>query len=590
MQKKLIEQVEKQKKRIESLTRRLGSSIESLRMHRRLIEFTRDGIFSYSFDRGEILFANQGLVDLLGLDCDPKELVGKKVKEVIKYIREPGLVREKIEKEGQVRNYEYHFQTLSGQDRWVLHNSFLREKNGKKIVEASVRDITYRRKTEKKILFSQFVLEHMSSPILWITSKGEVTYVNQAAADILEYSKSELTSSTIFNIDVNFLKQDWQEYWDKVKKEKALVLETTYKTKSGKVFPAEVSANYMRYNHDEYICVIVKNLTERQRVENALRRSEEEKSLILDNLSEFVAYYDNSMRVLWVNRAVSDVVGEPASRLIGLSWGDVWQKLNVRTDVHPVETVLKTGKFHKKEITSEDERSWYIRAYPVKNPQGQVVGIVEVALDISQRKSAERQRRLNLARTRRILEETVEALAATSERRDPYTAGHQRRVSQLACAIARDLGFNSEQIEGVRMAASIHDVGKVYVPAEILSKPTTLTRLEFSIIQTHPQIGYDILKEIEFPWPIAKIVLQHHEKLNGSGYPNGLLGKDILTEAKILTVADIVEAMASHRPYRAALGIGTALNEIKEKNNNLYDPEIVVICLKLFNQKKFRFE
>jgi PAS domain S-box-containing protein/putative nucleotidyltransferase with HDIG domain len=567
-----------------------NDELKSLEIYKRIINFTKDGVLSYSFNQGEILFANQALVDILGLESGPKELIGKKIDEIIEYAQEPGAVRKKLKEEGQIYNFEYTFKTLSGQDKWVLHNAFLREEDGKKIVESVIRDITYQKQIEKEILFNQFVLDHMSNPVFWITSEGHIDYVNQAAIDILDYSKDELLKSKIFDIDDNFFQADWPELWQKTKKQKTLAVETVYKTKTGKVFPVEATINYMRYNHSQHLCVVVRNLTERHRVESALRRSEEEKSLILDSLSEFVAYYDSKLNLLWVNKAVSEVVGEPPSRLIGLNWDQVWQKVNVEVGVHPVKSVLQTGKFHKKEVTSQDGKSWLIRAYPVKSIEDKIVGIVEVALDISQRKSAEHQRQLNLIRTRRILEETVGALAATSERRDPYTAGHQRRVSQLACAIARELGFSHNRLEGVRMAANIHDVGKVYVPAEILSKPTTLTQLEFSIIQTHPQIGYDILKEIEFPWPIAKIVLQHHEKLNGAGYPNGINSESILLGAKIITVADVVEAMASHRPYRAALGINAALSEIEKGKGELYDSEIVEICLKLFNRKKFKFE
>jgi PAS domain S-box-containing protein/putative nucleotidyltransferase with HDIG domain len=568
----------------------LNNKLKSLEIYKRIINFTKDGVFSYTFNQGKIIFANQALVDILDLECDPRDLIGKKVDEIIEYIQEPGIVREKLKQEGQIYNFEYDFKTLSGQDKWVLHNAFLREENGKKIVESVIRDITYQKKIEKEILFNQFVLDHMSNPVLWITSEGGIDYVNQAAIDVLDYSKEELLSSKVFDIDDNFFQADWPEFWEKIKKQKTSAVETVYKTKTSKVFPVEVSINYMCYNHSQHLCVVVRNLTERHRVENALRRSEEEKSLILDSLSEFVAYYDSKLNLLWVNKAVSEVVGEPPSRLIGLKWDQVWQKVNVETGVHPVKSVIQTGKFHKKEVTSKDGKSWLIRAYPVKSIEDKIVGIVEVALDISQRKSAEHQRQLNLTRTRRILEETVGALAATSERRDPYTAGHQKRVSQLACAIARELGFSHNRLEGIRMAANIHDVGKVYVPAEILSKPTTLTQLEFSIIQTHPQIGYDILKEIEFPWPIAKMVLQHHEKLNGSGYPNGIKSEEILVGAKILTVADVVEAMASHRPYRAALGINAALSEIEKGKGEFYDSEVVEICLKLFNRKKFKFE
>lgn len=588
MEKEAIIRIKKEK--AERLKQHFLNNKKTLEIYKRLAEFTKDGVFSYSFDRGEILFANQSFVDILGLDCTPFELIGKKMEEVIQYSQDPGLVRKKISQEGKIHNFEYKFKTLSGKEKIVLHNSFLREDSGKKIVEATVRDITLRREMEKKILFSQFVLEHMSNPVLWVSAEGKINYANEAAVLILEYSKTELIGSKIFDIDDNFFEQNWPEYWEKTKKKKVFVIRSIYKAKSGKVFPVEITANYMDYDREEYLCIVVKNLTEHQRVENALRRAEQEKTLILDSLSELVFYYDSELKTLWVNKAAGETAGEPPSNLIGVSWEDIWKKLKVSKENHPVSEFIKTGEFQKKEVVSEDKKFWLVRIYPIKNIENQTVGIVEIALDITQRKNAEGQRKISLARTRRILEETVEALAATSERRDPYTAGHQRRVAQLACAIAREMGLAYEQVEGIRMAANIHDVGKVYVPAEILSKPTTLSGLEFSIIQTHPQIGYDILKEIEFPWPIASIVLQHHEKLDGSGYPNGLKGKDILIEAKILTVSDIVEAMASHRPYRAALGIEAALEEIKEEKKGIYDREIVSVCLNLFSVKRFRFK
>ncbi len=185
---------------------------------------------------------------------------------------------------------------------------------------------------------------------------------------------------------------------------------------------------------------------------------------------------------------------------------------------------------------------------------------------------------------------TVKAMATVVESRDPYTAGHQRRVAALAQAIASEMDLPIHQIEGVRMAAVIHDLGKIAVPAEILTKSTKLKKIEYKLIQEHSQSGYEILKDIEFPWPIARIVLEHHEKMDGSGYPNKLVGENILLEAKILTVADVVEAMASHRPYRPALGIDAALEEIEKNKGILYDPEVVEVCLKLFKEKGFGFE
>jgi putative nucleotidyltransferase with HDIG domain len=176
------------------------------------------------------------------------------------------------------------------------------------------------------------------------------------------------------------------------------------------------------------------------------------------------------------------------------------------------------------------------------------------------------------------------------ESRDPYTAGHQRRVAELAHAIASEMRLPTNQIEGIRMAAIIHDLGKMAVPAEILSKPTKLKKSEFELIKDHPLAGYEILKDIAFPWPIARIVLEHHEKMDGSGYPNGSVGENTLLESKILTVADVVEAMASHRPYRPALGLDAALAEIEKNKGTHYDVTVVEACLSLFRDKGFQLE
>ena len=176
------------------------------------------------------------------------------------------------------------------------------------------------------------------------------------------------------------------------------------------------------------------------------------------------------------------------------------------------------------------------------------------------------------------------------EMRDPYTAGHQQKVADLATAIAREMKLEDTRIDQLRMAAVIHDIGKMYVPSDILSKPGKLSDIEFSLIKTHSQGGYDIVKGMDFPCNVAKTVLQHHERLDGSGYPNQLKGEDTLLEAKILAVADVIEAMASHRPYRPALGIDKALEEISKNKGKLYDPDVVDACLELFNSGKFEFK
>jgi len=202
----------------------------------------------------------------------------------------------------------------------------------------------------------------------------------------------------------------------------------------------------------------------------------------------------------------------------------------------------------------------------------------------------EEQVKMSLIRAETALESTVKALGVTSELRDPYTAGHQRRVTQLASAIAREMGFTEDRIDGIRVAGLLHDIGKIMIPAEILTKPSKLTDVEFAIVKTHSRASYDILKSIEFPWPVAQIVIQHHEKLNGSGYPSGLKGDEILMESRILCVADIVEAMSSHRPYRPALGIDVALNDMRQNRDILYDPAVVDACVNLFEKKNFKWE
>jgi putative nucleotidyltransferase with HDIG domain len=217
-------------------------------------------------------------------------------------------------------------------------------------------------------------------------------------------------------------------------------------------------------------------------------------------------------------------------------------------------------------------------------------GIIGVTRDISERKQAEEKLQRSYEKLRETMIATVNTLASTVEMRDPYTAGHQRRVTILACAMAEEIGLTEEQFDGLRMAGLVHDIGKFSVPVEILNKPGRISETEFSIIKHHSQAGYNILKEVEVPWPVAQIVLQHHERLDGSGYPQGLKNGGIMLEAKILAVADVVEAMASHRPYRPALGIDAALEEITKNKGILYEPEMVDVCKKLFTEKGFAFE
>jgi putative nucleotidyltransferase with HDIG domain len=210
-------------------------------------------------------------------------------------------------------------------------------------------------------------------------------------------------------------------------------------------------------------------------------------------------------------------------------------------------------------------------------------------IEIENRKGMQQELQQSFESLKKAMGSTIQAISMTVEMRDPYTSGHQQRVANLAKAIAKELKLPESQIESIYMAAAIHDIGKISLPAEILVKPIPLSDIEISLVQAHAQAGYDILKGIEFPWAIADIVLQHHERMDGSGYPRGLAGDKIVFEARIICVADVVETMASHRPYRPSIGMDKALEEIADNSGVLYDPRVVDACLKIFSEKGFSF-
>jgi PAS domain S-box-containing protein len=214
-----------------------------------------------------------------------------------------------------------------------------------------------------------------------------------------------------------------------------------------------------------------------------------------------------------------------------------------------------------------------------------VLGVLQ---DITDRRIQEERVKEYLHRLERSIMSTVQAISHMVDLRDPYTSGHERRVGELAAAIGTELGMTEHQVTGLRVSGGVHDVGKIAVPAEILSKPTRLSAAEFAIVKTHAQQGYEILKDIDFPWPVAETVWQHHERLDGSGYPRGLSGDQISLEARIMAVADVVESMSTHRPYRPALGIEVAFAELDAKSGTLYDPTVVAACIRLFHQKGYR--
>jgi PAS domain S-box-containing protein/putative nucleotidyltransferase with HDIG domain len=288
------------------------------------------------------------------------------------------------------------------------------------------------------------------------------------------------------------------------------------------------------------------------------------------------------------NKAAEEIFGWREDEVLGRSTEVLSQGQNEAYED------IRRRTFHKEIFTSvpvsavKKDRSIIQISYSaaaVYDEKKRVVGTVIILFDITVKMELESALKASLEKMGRVVDETVEALASALETRDLYTGSHQRRVASLACAIAGEMkGIGDDQMKGIRTAATLHDIGKLHVPFELLNKPGHLEDIELALIKKHPQAGYDILKGIEFPWPVARIVQQHHEHLDGSGYPAGLKGDGILPEARIIGVADVVEAMSSHRPYRPGKGIDAALQEIHNARGSLYDPKAVDACLALFRK------
>jgi PAS domain S-box-containing protein/putative nucleotidyltransferase with HDIG domain len=305
-----------------------------------------------------------------------------------------------------------------------------------------------------------------------------------------------------------------------------------------------------------------------------------------------IVAFDLDGKILLWNRAAEEITGWREQEVLGLPIAAIadekWEEYEVLR-----RRTLNREVFHSLPLdgTRKDGRRIIISysSAPVFDNHDRIVATMAIIYDISEKMKLETDLKESLEKMNRILDETVHSLSSSVEQRDPYTAGHQQRVAQLACALAEELGgIALERLNGIWMAAILHDIGKIYVPAEILTRPGDLRGIEFELIKSHAEIGYEILKDIEFQWPVPLMVWQHHERLDGSGYPRGLKGEEILYEARILAVADVVEAMSSHRPYRPAKGVDSALEEVRGACGTAYDPTVVDACIKLF-ARGFRF-
>ncbi len=362
--------------------------------------------------------------------------------------------------------------------------------------------------------------------------------------------------------------------------------------------PNSFSVTHQNLSEQEFI----RRLSELEQEKDAYRREahasvqkcEAQFKAMLESVDELVTLVDRNLFILWANERAKEVFGPD---IVGKSCcATFYGRKEPCCDPSACLTrqAFENGSTARRRAMELNGRNGNRRYFEGTSRvvswdnAGRPAAVVKIYKDITEQRQAEEELRLNMKQMRKNLDGTIKAIARTVETRDAYTAGHQRRTTEIAGAIAYEMGLSKEVIGGIRMAGVIHDLGKISVPAEILSKPGKISESEFSLIKQHPQAGYDILEGIDFNWPVADIVLQHHERLDGSGYPNGLKGDEILLEARIIGVADVIEAMASHRPYRPALGIDDAFEEITTKRGILYDPVVVDASIDLFTSKGYQ--
>ncbi|MHC3994444.1 PAS domain S-box protein [Thiomicrolovo sp. ZZH C-3] len=503
-------------------------------------------------------------------------------------------------------------------------------------------DVTDKRKTEERLeLFHTLFDQSMDAVEIVDIKTLRLLDVNETESRQLGYSREELLNMTVREIDPTMSPAQSEKLMERFRKTKKIRFESVHRRQDGTLFPVEISASLIERDRT-YLLSIVRDISERIESDAALKRA----NRALRTLSEVNTALVHAQNETELLDKVTKVIVEQSgyslaavylaadgdeSSLVPVTWAGYRKKRywieQLRLD-EPDSSDFPAGRAVKMKTTqicrsidkNAGETLWgktavehgYISniSLPLFNGN-EVFGVLgiyasldepfdedevklleELAQDLAYgilnlrtRVSQEQHETL----LRESLEQSIQAIAATVESRDPYTAGHQRRVAELAAAIAREMELDEERIQGISFAGIIHDLGKIHIPAEILSKPGRLSDIEYQLIQTHPQAGYDIVKDVRFPWPIAQIILQHHERVDGTGYPQGLKGNEILLEARIISIADTVDAISSHRPYRSARGIETAIQEIQKGKGSIYDPEAVDACVRLFNEKAFTF-
>jgi PAS domain S-box-containing protein/putative nucleotidyltransferase with HDIG domain len=464
----------------------------------------------------------------------------------------------------------------------------------REIGEAKIRQT--KKETEELLKKSEDNFRHSldDSPlgVRIISPRGQTVYANQELLKMYGYESLEEFNAIPHK--KRYTPETFAEYEKRREIRKSgqdgpLNYEISIVRKDGQIRHLEVFRKKVLWNGEIHYQALYNDITKRKEAESHLWESENRYRLVVENAYDSIIITQNG-KIAFANEQAAKNSGFPLNELVGKDFitliyqddrpmvGDFYNK-RLRGEQAPVDYCFRIA-------CKDGSIKWADLNATVIELDGKPATI-NFLKDITEHKNLEREREESYRRLKDALNATVHSLATIVETRDPYTTGHQRRVSVLAEAIAEEMRLNAEQKEFITTAAVMHDIGKLSIPAEILSKPSKLSPIEFDLIKTHPEAGYNILKDIRFPWPVALVILQHHERMNGSGYPNNLKGGDMLLEARIIAVADVVEAISSHRPYRAALGIDFALDEISKNRGTLYDPDVVDACLKLFREKHF---
>ena len=459
------------------------------------------------------------------------------------------------------------------------------------------RDITDRKQAEEKLRSSEEkfrALTETTASATLVVQGEKFRYVNPAFERLSEYTLQDLQELRFWDI----IHPDFQQLvkergFARQRNEKLPTrYEFKYVTKSGKTRWLDFSATYIEFENKPALMANGFDITERKQIEAALIESEIKYRRIFESFEDIYYQIDQNGIIRVLSPSVYRLTGWSPDELIGKPASDIYVRPEDQEKL--LAELARNGFLRDYEILVKKKDGTHVYASLVASiltdPDGRARGISGTLRDITERKQAEVKLQQTLESLRKAFGVTIGVMVAAIEMRDPYTAGHQNRVANLARTIAMEMKLPQDKIDGILMAGSIHDIGKLSIPSEILTKPTNLTNLEFSLIKEHSRSGYEMLKDVESPWPLAEIVYQHHERMNGSGYPRNLKGDEILLESQILAVADVVEAMGCHRPYRPTLGIDAALEEITKNKGILYDNNVVDACLKLFREKGYQLD